>query len=77
LLHFSGNSAAKQQLDQCKIPSDGVPIIVRWCSDQSHNQQSFGIPRQTKVSGDCQRETTHEICCLGAEFAQISTPDDK
>ena len=49
----------KQQLDQCKIPSDGDPI--------SPNQPSIGIPSQTKVSGDRQRETTHEICCLAAE----------
>ena len=27
----------------------------------------LGIPGQTKVSGDRQRETTHEICCLAAE----------
>ena len=56
------NSAAKQQLDQCKIPSDGAPI--------SPNQPSFGIPGQTKVSGDSQRETTHEICCLAAELLE-------
>ena len=41
-------------------PSDGATI--------SFNQQSFGTPGQTKVSGDCQRETTHEICCLAAEW---------
>ena len=41
-------------------PSDGAPI--------SPNQPSFGIPGQTKVSGDRQRETTHEICCLAAEL---------
>ena len=40
--------------------SDGAPI--------SPNQPSFGIPGETKVSGDRQRETTHEICCLAAEF---------
>ena len=34
----------------------------------SPSQSSFGIPGQTKVSGDRQRETTHEICCLAAEF---------
>jgi hypothetical protein len=44
-----------------KIPSDGIPITVRWRSNQS----------QTKVSGDCQRETTHEICCLAAEWPEI------
>ena len=56
------DSAAKQPLDQCKIPSDGVLI--------SPNQPSFGIPGQTKVSGDRQRETTHEICCLAAELVR-------
>ena len=44
-------------------PSDGAPI-----SEISPNQLSFGIPVQTKVSGDRQRETTHEICCLSAEL---------
>ena len=39
--------------------SEGAPI--------SPNQPSFGIPGQTKVSGDRQRETTNEICCLAAE----------
>ena len=23
---------------------------------------------QSKVSGDCQRETTHEVCCLAVEL---------
>ena len=32
------------------------------------NKKSFGTPGQTKVSGDQQRETTHEVCCLAAEF---------
>ena len=40
--------------------SDGAPI--------SPYQQSFETPGQTKVSGDRQRETTHEICCLAAEL---------
>ena len=31
-------------------------------------QQSFGTPGPTKVSGDCQRDTTHEICYLAAEY---------
>ena len=35
-----------------RSPSDGAPI--------SPYQQSFGTPGQTKVSGDRQRETTHE-----------------
>ena len=34
----------------------------------SPNQQSFGTPGQTKVSGDCQREMAHEFCCLTAEL---------
>jgi hypothetical protein len=42
-----------------RSPSDGAPI--------SPNQPSFGTPDQTKVSGDRQRETTHEICFLAAE----------
>ena len=46
-----------------RSPSDGAPI--------SPNQPSFGIPGQTKVSGDRQRETTHEICCcLAAELLE-------
>ena len=40
-------------------PSDGAPI--------SPNQQFFGIPGQTKVSGNRQWETTHEICWLAAK----------
>ena len=47
-----------------RSPSDGAPI--------SSNQPSFGIPGQTKVSGDRQRETTHEICCLAAELHNFS-----
>ena len=42
-----------------RSPSDGALI--------SPYQRSFGTPGQTKVSGDCQRETTHEICRLAAE----------
>ena len=33
-------------------------------------QQSFGTPGQTKVSGDRQRETIHEVCCLPATYIQ-------
>ena len=43
-----------------RSPSDGAQI--------SPNQQSFGIPGQTKVSGDHQRVTTHEICFLADEW---------
>ena len=39
--------------------SDGAPI--------SPYQWSFGTPGQTKVSGDHQRETTHEVCFSAAE----------
>jgi hypothetical protein len=43
-----------------RSPSYGAQI--------SPNQPSFGTPGQTKVSGDRQRETTHELCCLAAEL---------
>ena len=43
-------------------PSDGAPISLY--------QQSFGTHSQTKVSGDRQRETTHEVCCLAAKLAK-------
>ena len=49
------------QSHRFKVPSDGAPI--------SPIQRSFGTPGQTKVSGDHQRETTHEICCLAAELS--------
>ena len=42
-----------------RSPSDGAPI--------SPYQRSFGTPGQTKVSGDRQRETTHEVCCSAVE----------
>ena len=42
-------------------PLDGTLI--------SPNQPSLGTPSQTKVSGDRQRKTTHEICCLAAEYS--------
>ena len=31
----------------------------------------LGTPGQTKVCGDCQRETSHDICCLAAELSHI------
>ena len=37
-------------------------------------QQSFGTPGQTKMSGDRQREATHEICCLADEFLILNKP---
>ena len=43
-----------------RSPSDGAPI--------SPYQQFFGTPGQTKVSGDRQRETTHEVCCSAAKY---------
>ena len=64
------NLAVQQQSHWYKVKSDGFPLTVSWCSDQSI-QQSFGTPGQTKVSGDRQRETTHEICCLVAEWPDI------
>ena len=45
-----------------------VQSIVRWRSDQSLPVIFWNPgPGQTKVSGDHQRETTHEVCCLAAE----------
>ena len=32
----------------------------------------LGTPSQTKVSGDRQRETTHEISCLAADCSKYS-----
>ena len=43
---------------------------VRWRSDWLDGAvvaSCLETPGQTKVSGDRQRETTHEICCLAAE----------
>ena len=31
-------------------------------------EKSFGTPGQTKVSGDQQRETTHDFCYLAVEW---------
>ena len=53
------------QSHRYKVPSDGAPI--------SPIQQAFGIHGQTKVSGDRQRETTHEPCCLAAEVSILLT----
>jgi hypothetical protein len=50
-----------------------IQNIVRWRSDQldgAVGARCLGTPGQTKVSGDLQRETTHEICCLAAELPQ-------
>ena len=44
----------------------------RWRSDRLDGAVvtcCLGTPGQTKVSRDCQREATHEICCLAAEYA--------
>ena len=46
------------------------PNPVRWCSDWldgAVDAGCLGTYGQTKVSGDHQRETIHEICCLAAE----------
>ena len=51
------------QSHRSKILSDGVPIGL----DGAVIVGCLGTPGQTKVSGDRQRETTHEICCLVAE----------
>ena len=48
-----------------------IQNTVRWRSDRLDGavvQHCLGTPGQTKVSGDRQRETTHEICCLAAEY---------
>jgi hypothetical protein len=48
-----------------------IQNTIRWRSDRLDGavvMQCLGTPGQTKVSGDCQRETTHEICCLAAEW---------
>ena len=54
-----------------------IQSTVRWRSD--HRQMALrsvptsnlcGTPGQTKVSGDRQRETTHEVCCLAAKLAK-------
>ena len=42
-------------------------IITNDRLDGAAVAHSLGTPGQTKVSGDRQRETTHEICCLAAE----------
>ena len=52
-----------------------IQKTVRWRShwlDGAVVARCLGTPGQTKVSGDCQRETTHEICCLAAEFQENS-----
>ena len=46
---------------------------VRWRSDRLDGAvvtHCLGTPGQTKVGGDRQSETTHEICCLAAEWDQ-------
>ena len=48
-----------------------IQNTVRWRSDRLDGAvvaRCLGTPGQTKVSGDRQRETTHEICCLAAEL---------
>ena len=49
-----------------------IQNTVRWCSNRLDGAvvvHCLGTPGQTKVSGDHQRETTHEICCLAAELS--------
>ena len=48
-----------------------IQNTVRWRSDRLDGAvvaRCLGTPGQTKVSGDRQRETTHDICCLAAEY---------
>ena len=48
-----------------------IQNTVRWRSDKLDGTvvaRCLGTPGQTKVSGDRQRETTHEICCLAAKY---------
>ena len=52
---------------------------VRWRSDRLDSAvvgRCLGTPGQTKVIGDRQRETTHEFCCLAAQwnFSEIANP---
>ena len=56
-----------------KVPGtiSSIQNTVRWRSDWLDGDvvaPCLGAPGQTKVSGDRQRETTHEICCLAAEL---------
>ena len=47
---------------------------VRWRCDTLDDTvvlRCLGTPGQTKVNGDSQRETTHEICCLAAEYRKL------
>ena len=49
---------------------------IRWRSnrlDGSVVARCLGTPGQTKVSGDYQRKTTHEICGLAAKYNLIWT----
>ena len=46
------------------------PNTIRWRCDRLDDTvvlRCLGTPGQTKVNGDRQRETPHEICCLAAE----------
>ena len=41
----------------------------RWCSNRLDGAESFWkLLGQTQVMQICQRETTHEICCLAAQL---------
>ena len=51
-----------------------IQNTIRWRSDWLDGAvvvHCLGIPGQTKVSGDCQRETSHEICCLAAQYSLV------
>ena len=51
-----------------------IQNTVRWHSDCLVVRLGLGTPGQTKVSGDRQRETIHEICCLAAKFIKELNP---
>ena len=55
------NNIARYNLIDTKYGQMALRLAKRRCS-----LALFG--KQTKLSGDHQRETTHEICCLAAEL---------
>ena len=66
----SWNLAAKQQLDRCKIPSDGTLIFWYPWSNKSEWWPSEWDNPWNLLFISYQSETTHEICCLSAELSQ-------
>ena len=49
-----------------------IQSTIRWRFDQSV-PAIFWNPGQTKVSGDHQRKTIHDFCCLAAEQYRVQT----